>query len=642
MNINATQERLNSLPPNQQTLQYLQMAMNNQNPNVPSWMALIRFNEIQRQMQSAAQSQAQQQGGEQPQGTVKDKITQSTGIMALQKSKQQAAMQQMMQQAAQNPGQQPVQMPPQPAGIQTVAPQQGLRAGGEVVYYANGGGVEDEAPTYDRAALPSYEQLQGRAAGLPNLGNPDAPNPYANDVEQDLRMHVDAINPNPNVIIARLSADKSLSLNDKLSIYANLMGLRNMPAGVKSLQQGPGGVGVRYERRFADGGQVQRFAPGGVAMSPQTEAEVQEFLKREKEQEEEAKRNREAAQAKYEAAVAEKVPVPRDYNEIAKEEYRRMGVEDPSAAYAAQEARIAELQRRAAVDEEQRAKERGSMDRMGFWNSLMAAGEATRGARGSGLAALARGYGTAQNAANAAAIEERRKSDAEMMRRQADINELMSGVTTSRIGSAEKFAKRGTDYAGDVAGAGAQERKDRIGLGQDIFRADSKPTSNRDAASLLRGMISGDVQAARDAAREARAGAGAANAEIRERRAQIVAQINAAKNNVDSLIRQQKDLRTDYNQGSIGVRNAKSSDINNTIAAERANISRLQLELDALDGKVGAPSPAAAGASAAPAAPSSAAPAASSLPSPKSRAELDKLPPGTRYQAPDGTIRVKQ
>lgn len=44
----------------------------------------------------------------------------------------------------------------------------------------------------------------------------------------------------------------------------------------------------------------------------------------------------------------------------------------------------------------------------------------------------------------------------------------------------------------------------------------------------------------------------------------------------------------------------------------------------------------------APAAPKAAAPAGGSLPAPTSKAEFDRLPAGTRYTAPDGTVRIKR
>lgn len=44
----------------------------------------------------------------------------------------------------------------------------------------------------------------------------------------------------------------------------------------------------------------------------------------------------------------------------------------------------------------------------------------------------------------------------------------------------------------------------------------------------------------------------------------------------------------------------------------------------------------------APPAPKASAPAGGGLPAPKSKAELDRLPSGTRYTAPDGTTRIKQ
>jgi len=51
MNLIKTQEQLNILPPTPQSLQYLTSAAKGMNPNVPPYLALMRMNEIKRQLQ---------------------------------------------------------------------------------------------------------------------------------------------------------------------------------------------------------------------------------------------------------------------------------------------------------------------------------------------------------------------------------------------------------------------------------------------------------------------------------------------------------------------------------------------------------------------------------------------------------------
>lgn len=108
MNLIQVQERLKSLPSSPQTMQALMQYANGMNPAVPPYLALGELNRRKQLMEEAQQQQA----GQPPQGTVKDQIAQTAGVMALQQGRQQQAMQQM----AQGMGQMPGRVPPQTAG----------------------------------------------------------------------------------------------------------------------------------------------------------------------------------------------------------------------------------------------------------------------------------------------------------------------------------------------------------------------------------------------------------------------------------------------------------------------------------------------------------------------------------------------
>lgn len=133
MNLIQIQERLKDLPSSPQTMQALMAYANGANPTVPPYLALGELNRRKQMMEKAQQMQAQQA----PQGTVKDQVAQSAGIMALQQGRQQQGMQQMMQGAGQQMG----QVPPQ---VAQAGPVQMARGG--IVAFAEGtkGAVDPE------------------------------------------------------------------------------------------------------------------------------------------------------------------------------------------------------------------------------------------------------------------------------------------------------------------------------------------------------------------------------------------------------------------------------------------------------------------------------------------------------------------
>ena len=137
MNLMEVQSRLNKLPPLPESVQYLTAAAQGSNPQVPPYMALARISEINKEIQSAQQTQPPAEPLNQ---SLPKQALQSMGIGALQQGQQQQGMQQMAQQAgaaqqAVPPGiPQPVRQQPQPQQMQ--APQ-----GAQPVRMAADGGL---------------------------------------------------------------------------------------------------------------------------------------------------------------------------------------------------------------------------------------------------------------------------------------------------------------------------------------------------------------------------------------------------------------------------------------------------------------------------------------------------------------------
>jgi len=88
------QAKLASLPASPEAVNYLMSLVNGANSEIPRYMALGRLEQMKQEMASNKPAQP-------PQGTVKDKIQQSVGIMALRGGQQQQAAQQMAQGAPQ-------------------------------------------------------------------------------------------------------------------------------------------------------------------------------------------------------------------------------------------------------------------------------------------------------------------------------------------------------------------------------------------------------------------------------------------------------------------------------------------------------------------------------------------------------------
>lgn len=124
------QAQLRSLPAGDpRTMQLLTSYANGANPMVPQFLALGEIKRREQMMQQPAQP---------PQGTVKDKVEQTAGIMATQQARQQQAMQALAGQAAQAPGPVP-QGTPQPEVNMAEGGVVALPVRNEMFNYAGGG-----------------------------------------------------------------------------------------------------------------------------------------------------------------------------------------------------------------------------------------------------------------------------------------------------------------------------------------------------------------------------------------------------------------------------------------------------------------------------------------------------------------------
>jgi len=140
------QAKLASLPTSPDSIKYLMALANGANPEIPRFMALGRLEQMKQEMANNKPAQP-------PQGTVKDKIEQAAGIMAL-RGGQQPQQPAMQPQAAPQGIPQP-QMQPQPEEVQTGAdgglmraridPRMFNFAPGGIVSFDDGGGVLDKA-----------------------------------------------------------------------------------------------------------------------------------------------------------------------------------------------------------------------------------------------------------------------------------------------------------------------------------------------------------------------------------------------------------------------------------------------------------------------------------------------------------------
>lgn len=183
MNLIQVADRLKDLKNSPETMQLLTAYANGASPIVPPYLALTELNRRKQLMEEAQQQQA----GQPPQGTVKDQVAQSAGLMALQQGQQQQAMQNAMRMGAM----QPQQVPPQTAAAGPVQ----MASGGIVALKAGSQGeavdeVEEEeddgegtpsAPSIPSDARSALAMLQAMALKRQAEGAPK----YVSPIEQE-------------------------------------------------------------------------------------------------------------------------------------------------------------------------------------------------------------------------------------------------------------------------------------------------------------------------------------------------------------------------------------------------------------------------------------------------------------------------
>lgn len=146
------QAELASLPASPDAIKYLMALANGSNPEIPRFMALGRLKQMEQELSRGKSAQL-------PQGTVKDKIQQAVGIMAL-KGGQQPQQPAMQSQAVPQGIPQP-QMQPQPEEVQTGADGGLMRAriDPRMFNFAPGGIVSFAGDTGSRVELGKEKPL---------------------------------------------------------------------------------------------------------------------------------------------------------------------------------------------------------------------------------------------------------------------------------------------------------------------------------------------------------------------------------------------------------------------------------------------------------------------------------------------------
>jgi hypothetical protein len=142
MNILQIQNRVRSLPPTPETIQYLNAAVDGQVLTVPPYIALAELNRLEA---DGVMDQLAQGAAKAPTSTVKDQIQQKMGIMALMGQQQPPQPPQIPQPA-------PPEQQPQAGGIDSLPVKEDMfgMAGGGIVAFQSGGGAGGYETSYDR------------------------------------------------------------------------------------------------------------------------------------------------------------------------------------------------------------------------------------------------------------------------------------------------------------------------------------------------------------------------------------------------------------------------------------------------------------------------------------------------------------
>jgi len=348
-------------------------------------------------------------------------------------------------------------------------------------------------------------------------------------------------------------------------------------------QQPPAGIASVAPQAFRHGGGVRHFQVGG-AVDPMEDYRLQ--LEQERAEAERARQFEMEQRRRYEEMARRAVPVPEDPNVIQRREEQAMGV-DPRRAFDEQQRRVQELQQRMQQEQATREQERGQMGRQNLFNSMIAAREGTRGARGSGLAGLMSGFGQSYMQGDQAIMAERRKSEDAMMKRQAEINELLGGVDSGRMGAAGEAAKRGYGYSATQAKAAGAQQANEMDAAKDVygFAREDVRTQGRGATDLVKGAM------------------GRSAVDMQGRQVLYQSQqklLTDAENELRRLATERERLKT-YYKADKPQQEARIAQQEQQVTARKAEIQRKLEELGRmLQGGAPAPSPAPVGASGSP------------------------------------------
>ena len=262
------------------TMQLLTSYANGANPMVPQFLAL---GEIKRR------EAMQQQTPPPPQGTVKDKIEQSAGVMALQQAKQQQAMQAMAGQAAQAPGPVPQGMAGGGVTALPVRNEMFNYAGGGIVAFA---GEDKKQVTGDpskqatdnteqaayqflanelkNSAVPAYQSREAKLAEAAKLHPEILANP-----EEGMRTLMAALGKTQEQARARSEQGESRQSLADLSVALNQAANATRGKKGSGLADALGGFGAGYAPAVAAANQRQSQRDALMLEQQTTQAKMQ-------------------------------------------------------------------------------------------------------------------------------------------------------------------------------------------------------------------------------------------------------------------------------------------------------------------------------------------------------------------------------
>jgi hypothetical protein len=472
MNLVQINERLKGLP-----MQVIQQYANGMNPEVPPYLAL---GELQRR--EISQKQMANQGGAQgPQPSVKERVEQKAGLMALQQQQQQQMAEQMMQPRGPLPTSEYVPQPeaqPEPTmmasgGLASVPVQFDFAGGGIVAF--NGETGSDVKPKYETRADRLYRE--NREAAERKKREFDTFNAQISDDPAQVKMReaqqeFESLSP----------AEKSSERGRRLKEFIKSIFTAPPAAVVQAPMAAPAKPAAENRSLMNRADAAVRSAPGTPAAPPAPIADLKALAEEQK--------RRQQGPRPTPAAVVPAAP-PAAPPPAAPQPMPAPAQPDPNSMDAMLRAQMTQRPKERTLEDElaeQRAARAGAGmgDAAGLaqLERIRKLQEQYESSKPSGLDDLIRVFGQAGQykglsgmaPAYTANQQQKRAQDLAMAER---INQMMSGVETTQRGEQKEVASGALSGmgAGRTAQAAAQKELMQIlsqGRGQDITAATSR------------------------------------------------------------------------------------------------------------------------------------------------------------------------